>query len=91
MLQVFPLETLVPWMLAVGPDGALYVSVDQQYEAASSYGNPQEYNVTGAVIRIELLADGEQTTLLSVQQCGSMLSCKRSDKSHREVSLHAKR
>lgn len=56
--QVFSLVTLVPWMLAIGPDGALYVSVDQQYEAASSYGNPQEYDVTGAVFRIELLADG---------------------------------
>lgn len=66
-MQNFELGTLVPWMLAVGPDGALYVSVDQQYEAASSYGNPSEYDETGAVLRIELLADGEQTALSDVQ------------------------
>lgn len=57
--QVLDLGDLVPWMLAIGPDGALYVTVDIQYEAQSSYGNPAEYGSTGSILRVELLPDGE--------------------------------
>jgi hypothetical protein len=58
-LQVFWLLDLVPWMLVFGPDGALYVSVDKQYEAATSYGNPAEYDSTGCVLRVNVLPDGK--------------------------------
>lgn len=58
-VQVLDFGDLVPWMLAIGPDGALYVTVDNQYHA-ESYGTPDEYNETSSVLRVELLPDGEE-------------------------------
>jgi hypothetical protein len=56
--QELPLSGLVPWMLTFGPDGALYVSTDDQYDTESTYGDPAEYLTTGSVLRVDVLPNG---------------------------------
>jgi hypothetical protein len=56
---------MVPWMLAFGSDGDLYVSCDDHYDTATTYGDPADYDMTGLIIRIFIGQDGEAM----VQNC----------------------